>query len=138
MKQQLFIYTIDGIDYDKVIAKYRSLCKEGKREIDDTKTTLSVLHPTDIYYVIVKEPREPLLDDTKVLNKIKFLIHSIAYRKLTLENTKNGVPMQAAIMQKVIGKDYYELILSLIECGYITRNPIYERGKSSMKYKIIG
>lgn len=46
--------------------------------------------------------------------------------------------MQAAIMQKVIGKDYYELILSLIECGYITRNPIYERGKSSMKYKIIG
>ena len=28
------IYTIEGIDYDAVIAKYRQLCEEGENEVD--------------------------------------------------------------------------------------------------------
>ena len=28
------IYTIEGIDFDAVITKYRQLCEEGEKEID--------------------------------------------------------------------------------------------------------
>ena len=34
-KDVLKLYSIEGIDYDKVIAKYRELCEQGIRDIND-------------------------------------------------------------------------------------------------------
>ena len=36
------LYTIEGIDYDAIIAKYQQLCIEGDKKIDTSKQNLSV------------------------------------------------------------------------------------------------
>ncbi len=49
------IYTIEGIDYDAVIDKYRELCEQGEREIDPM--SISVYGNVEPIYIQIREPR---------------------------------------------------------------------------------
>lgn len=138
-KKHLYIYAIEGMDFNKVIAKYRSLCLEGKKENDDSRTNLSTFTIGEVHYLTTKEPRRPLSDPTKIENKIKYIVHSIAYRQLTSnESAEDGVSMKMATLQAVIGKDVFELIPALVDCDYIERSNIYKVGKFSRHYKVKG
>ena len=130
------IYTIEGIDYDAVIAKYRQLCEEGEKEID--ANSISV-YGGDVRYIQTRKARKPLNDDTRILNKAIYLVHTIAYRQATnREENVEGASIQYAILQRVIGEDVYELIRSLQQLGYIEIDGKYIIGTSSKHYKVIG
>ena len=98
------LYTIEGIDYDAIIAKYQQLCVEGDKKIDTSKQNLSVYGFIEPNYKETRKSRNPV-DDTKTIRKIKYLVHTIAYRQITNpdENT-DGVGIQAEILQGVIIK----------------------------------
>ncbi|MBO5330909.1 MAG: hypothetical protein J6A72_00810 [Alistipes sp.] len=131
------IYTIKGIDYDAVIAKYRQLCEEGEIGID--ANSISVYGNVEPKYTQVRKPRKPLNDDTRILNKAIYLVHTIAYRQATnREENVEGASIQYAILQRVIGEDVYELIRSLQQLGYIEIDGKYIIGTSSKHYKVIG
>ena len=131
------IYTIEGIDFDAVIAKYRQLCEEGEKEID--ANSISVYGNVEPKYTQVRKPRKPLNDDTRILNKAIYLVHTIAYRQATnREENVEGASIQYAILQRVIGEDVYELLKSLQQLGYIEIDGTYIVGTSSKHYKVIG
>lgn len=130
------LYGIEGIDYDAVIAKYRELCEQGEREIDPNSISV---YGGDIGYIQTRKPRKPLKDDTRILNKSIYLIHTIAYRQLTnKEDETDGASIQASILQTVLGEDFYELLRALENLGYIQKSNIYIIGKSSRHYKVNG
>ena len=129
------LYTIEGIDYNAVIAKYRQICEEGIKEINADSFSV---YGGDIEYLQVRKPRKPLNDDTKILNKAKYLIHTISYRQLTNRDSRDGAYLQYAILQSVIGKDVYELLKALEKLGYIHITYQYIIGKHSMLYKVNG
>ena len=130
------IYTIEGIDFDAVIAKYRQLCEEGEKEID--ANSISVYGNVEPKYTQVRKPRKPLNDDTRILNKAIYLVHTIAYRQATnREENVEGASIQYAILQRVIGEDVYELLRSLQQLGYIEIDGKYIVGTSSKHYKVL-
>lgn len=130
------IYTIEGIDYDAVIDKYRELCEQGEREIDPM--SISVYGNVEPKYTQVRKPRKPLNDDTRILNKAIYLVHTIAYRQATnREENVEGASIQYAILQRTIGEDVYELLRSLQQLGYIEIDGKYIVGTSSKHYKVL-
>ena len=130
------IYTIEGIDYDAIIAKYRQICIEGEWEFDIN--TISVYGNIEPKRIQTREPRNPLKDDTKIKRKAIYLVHTIAYRQVTnRDNSSDGVTIRTKLLQDVIYEDYYELVKALEQLGYIKVSP-YIVGKSSRRYKIIG
>ena len=132
----LKIYTIEGIDFDAVIAKYRQLCEEGEKEID--ANSISVYGNVEPKYTQVRKPRKPLNDDTRILNKAIYLVHTIAYRQATnREENVEGASIQYAILQRTIGEDVYELLRSLQQLGYIEIDGKYIVGTSSKHYKVL-
>lgn len=131
------IYTIEGIDFDAVIAKYRQLCEDGEKEMD--ANSISVYGNVEPKYTQVRKPRKPLNDDTRILNKAIYLVHTIAYRQATnREENIEGASIQYAILQRTIGEDVYELLRSLQRLGYIEIDGTYIVGTSSKHYKVIG
>ena len=131
------IYTINGINYDTIIQKYRQLCEEG--EVKISSDSLSIFASSEIEYIQTRKPRKPLNDDTRILNKAIFLVHTIAYRQATnREERVEGASILYDLLQRVIGKDSYELLKALEELGYIERSYIYIVGKSSRHYKVKG
>ena len=132
------IYTIEGVDYDAIIALYRQFCGRGERELDHTKTNVSVYGFVEEQYTQTRKPRKPLNDETKILNKAIYLVHTIAYRQLTNRTDSEGAYLQYSILQKVIGKDVYELLRALEQLGYIEVIPPYIIGKHSLRYKVNG
>lgn len=131
------IYSIEGIDYEAVITKYRELCEQGETEL--IPESISVFDNTKTEYIITRKPRKPLNDDTKIKNKTIYLVHTIAYRQSTnREEGVEGASIQYEVLQKVIGQDVYELLKALEGLGYIERSYIYIVGKSSRHYKVIG
>lgn len=131
------LYVIDGIDYGAVIAKYRQLCQEGIKDIEPTISVSAAA--CGAATIIRKKPRAPLKDDTKILNKAKFLVHTIAYRQLTnREQDVEGATVKMSVLQDILGADAFELMEALISCGYITRSPIYQVGVSARRYTAIG
>ena len=130
------IYTIEGIDFDAVIAKYRQLCEEGEKEID--ANSISVYGNVEPKYTQVRKPRKPLNDDTRILNKAIYLVHTIAYRQATnREENVEGASIQYAILQRTNGEDVYELLRSLQQLGYIEIDGKYIVGTSSKHYKVL-
>ena len=98
------IYTINGINYDAIIQKYRQLCEQGEVEI--SSDSLSVFVNSDVEYIQTRKSRKPLKDDTRILNKVIFLVHTIAYRQIT--NREEGVDWEsplATIMEELAGMD---------------------------------
>lgn len=131
------LYGIKGLDYDAVIATYRRLCVDGVREIDSD--SLSVYSDSELQYIEKKSPRKPLKDDTRILRKARFIVHSIAYRQQTQQDTEtDGVSIQMSVLQSVIGRDALELITALVELGYISRTPVYILGQATRRYKVNG
>lgn len=131
------IYTIEGIDFDAVIAKYRQLCEEGEKKVD--ANSISVYGNVEPKYTQVRKTRKPLNDDTRILNKAIYLVHTIAYRQATnREENVEGSSIQYAILQRTIGEDVYELLRSLQQLGYIEIDGTYIVGTSSKHYKVIG
>lgn len=135
-KNLLKIYTIEGINYDAIIQKYRQLCEEGEVEI--LSDSLSVFGNSEVESIQTRKPRKPLNDDTRILNKAIFLVHTIAYRQATNREEGEGVSILYDLLQRVIGKDTCELLKALEALGYIERSYIYIVGKSSRHYKVIG
>ena len=130
------LYSIENIDYDKIIAKYRELCEQGEKEADIN--SISVFGG-EIKYVQKRKPRKPLKDDIRILNKIMYLVHTIAYRQITnREENVEGASIKYSILQSVLGEDVYELLKVLDELGYIEIDGRYLIGKSSKHYKAIG
>jgi hypothetical protein len=130
------IYTIEGIDYDAIIAKYRQICIEGEWEFDIN--TISAYGNIEPKRIQTREPRNPLKDDTKIKRKAIYLVHTIAYRQVTnRDNSSDGVTIRTELLQDVIYEDYYELVKALEQLGYIKVSP-YIIGKSSRRYKIFG
>ena len=130
------IYTIEGIDYDAVIAKYREMCEQGEREIDPMSISV---YGGNVGYIQTRKPRKPLKDDTRIKNKAIYLIHIIAYRQLTnREEGVDGASLQASILQSVLGEDFYELLRAFEYLGYVEKSNIYIIGKSSRHYKAVG
>lgn len=132
------LYTIEGIDYDATIAKYQQLCVEGDKKIDTSKQNLSVYGFVEPNYKETRKSRKPV-DDTKTIRKIKYLVHTIAYRQETSfdENT-DGVSIQTKIIENVIGKDYKVLLDALHELKYIKKFNNYIPGKLTKRYKVLG
>ena len=131
------IYTIEGIDYDAVIAKYRELCEQGEYVI--SPDSISVYGNPAPVYIQIRKPRKPLNDDTKIKNKAIYLVHTIAYRQVSnREDSADGASIQAKVLQSVIGEDFYELLKALEALGYIEKSQIYIVGKSARHYKIVG
>ena len=129
-------YTIEGIDYDAVIDKYRELCEQGEREIDPMSISV---YGGDVRYIQTRKARKPLMDETRILNKAIYLVHTIAYRQATnREENVEGASIQYAILQRVIGEDVYELLRSLQYLGYIEIDGKYIVGTSSKHYKVLG
>ena len=58
------LYTIENIDYNAVIAKYRELCEQGEYEI--SPNSISVYDTPEVVYKQTRKPRKPLNDDTKI------------------------------------------------------------------------
>ena len=103
------IYTIEGIDYDAVIAKYRQICIEGEWEFD--VNTISVYGNIEPKRIHTRKPRNPLKDDTKIKRKAIYIVHTIAYRQVTnRDNSSDGVTIRNKLLQDVIYEDYYELV----------------------------
>ena len=131
------IYTINDINYDAIIQKYRQLCEDG--EVVISADTVSVFGNSGVEYIQTRKPRKPLNDDTRILNKAIFLVHTIAYRQITnREEGVEGASILYDLLQRVIGKDTYELLKALEGLGYIERSYAYIVGKSSRHYKVIG
>lgn len=129
------IYTIEGIDYDAVIDKYRELCEQGEREIDPMSISV---YGGDVRYIQTRKPRKPLMDETRILNKAIYLVHTIAYRQATnREENVEGASIQYVILQRVLGEDVYELLKSLQQLGYIEIDGKYIVGTSSKHYKVL-
>ena len=130
------IYTIENIDYDAITKKYRQLCEEGEKEVD--ANSISV-YGNEVKYVQTRKPRKPLKDAIRILNKIMYLVHTIAYRQITnREENVEGASIKYSILQSVLGEDVYELLKALDELGYIEIDGRYLIGKSSKHYKAIG
>lgn len=130
------LYSIENIDYDKIIAKYRELCEQGESEVDNN--CISVFGG-EIKYVQTRKPRKPLKDDIRIFNKVMYLVHTIAYRQITnREENVEGASIKYSILQSVLGEDVYELLKALKELGYIEIDGRYIIGKSSKHYKVIG
>ena len=66
------LYTIEGIDYDAIIAKYQQLCVEGDKKIDTSKQNLSVYGFVEPNYKETRKSRKPA-DDTKNYPQNKIL-----------------------------------------------------------------
>ena len=130
------LYQIDGVDYASIIATYRQLCENGVKDYDDSTVTMT--GGFELKYTYRKKPRMPLRDDTRVLNKAKYLIHTIAYRWLTNPDEEGGVPILMSVLQDVIGEDAFELMTALVKSGYVRRSPFYKVGKFSRRYTPIG
>lgn len=131
------LYTLKDVDYDAVIAKYRELCESGIREITDDGITFDKI--SEPQYIVKKEPRKPLMDDTRIRNKAIFLLHTIIYRQQTSrENNEDGAALQASVLQAVLKNDCFELLTALVELGYIERTSYYIIGKTSRRYRAIG
>lgn len=132
------LYTIEGIDYDAIIAKYQQLCIEGDKKIDTSKQNLSVYGYVEPNYTETRKSCKPV-DDTKTIRKIKYLVHTIAYRQITNpDENADGVGIQAEILQGVIGKDYKVLLDALQELKYIKKFNNYIPGKLAKRYRVLG
>mgnify|MGYP003291086701 CR=1 FL=1 len=130
------IYTIEGIDYGAVITKYRELCEQGEQDIDTNSISV---YGSNVKYIQTRKPRKPLNDETKILYKAIYLVHTIAYRQATnREENVEGASIQYAILQRVLGEDVYELLRSLQQLGYIEIQGKYNVGTSSKHYKVLG
>ena len=130
------IYTIEGIDYDAVIAKYRVLCEQGEWDIDENSISV---YDGNAEFIQTRKSRKPLMDYTRILNKAIYLVHTIAYRHATnREEGVEGASIQYSVLQKVIGEDSYELLRALQKLGYIEIDSKYIIGNSSKHYKVIG
>ena len=130
------LYTIENSDYDAIIKKYRQLCEEGEKEVD--ANSISV-YGGEVKYVQTRKTRKPLKDNTRILNKAMYIVHTIAYRQITnREENVEGASIKYSILQSVLGEDIYELLKSLKELGYIEIDGKYIIGKSSKHYKVIG
>ena len=118
-KDVLKLYTIEGIDYDKVIAKYRELCEQGIRDIDDDCVVMSG-DKVEVTSHITRKPRKPLNDYNRTLRKAIYLVHTIAYRQVTNRNKDVvGARLLKSLLRRVIGDDVYELLSALRILGYI-------------------
>ena len=132
------LYTIEGIDYDAIIAKYQQLCVKGDKKIDTSKQNLSVYGFVEPNYKETRKSRKPV-DDTKTIRKIKYLVHTIAYRQITNpDENADGVSIQSEIIENVIGKDYKVLLDALQELKYIKKFNNYIPGKLAKRYKVLG
>ncbi len=130
------IYTIKNINYDEIIAKYHQLCVEGKYKY---RSGLSVYEIKDLEYDTIRKPRNGLQDETRIIDKIKYIIHTIAYRQLiNVKNDKNGVSVLSDVLRSRIGRDTSELLEALETLGYIKKTSNYVIGKYATHYKIIG
>ena len=130
------IYSIESIDYAAIISMYRQFCEQGEKEIDSESISV---YGANFRYIQIRKPRKPLNDDTRIRNKIMYLIHTIAFRQITnREENFNGASIKYAILQSVLGEDVYELLKALEELKYIEKSNIYIIGKSSRHYKVIG
>ena len=88
------IYKIQDIDYASVITKYRELCEQGEQEID--ANSISV-YGSDVRHIQTRKPRKPLNDETKILNKAIYFVHTIAYRQLTNRKDSDGAYLQYSL-----------------------------------------
>ena len=130
------IYTIEGADYDAIIAKYRVLCEQGEWDIDENSISV---YGSNVEFIQTRKSRKPLMDYTRILNKAIYLVHTIAYRHATNgEKGVEGTSIQYSILQKILGEDTYELLRALQKLGYIEIDSKYIIGKSSKHYKIVG
>lgn len=130
------LYSIEGIDYDAVIDKYRQMCNEGIKEIDPN--SLSVYSNTELRYNIIHKSRKPTDTDYKIVFKAKYLIHTIAYRQATnLEENTRGISIKSEILKGVIGKDYYEILRAFETLGYIKIYPDYIVGERAKRYEVL-
>ena len=137
-KDVLKLYSIEGIDYDKVIAKYRELCEQGIRDIDDDCVVMSG-DKIEVTSHITRKPRKPLNDYNRTLRKAIYLVHTIAYRQVTNRNKDVvGARLLKSLLKRVIGDDVYELLSALQILGYIEIVDGYIVGKKSMLYKVNG
>ena len=137
-KDVLKLYTIEGIDYDKVIAKYRELCEQGIRDIDDDCVVMSGDN-IEVTSHLTRKPRKPLNDYNRTLRKAIYLVHTIAYRQVTNRNKDVvGARLLKSLLRRVIGDDVYELLSALRILGYIEIVDGYIVGKKSMLYKVNG
>lgn len=128
------LYTID-IDVNKVIDTYKALCTEGEKKIEPT--SINVFGGNEVKYIQIRKPRKALNDATKIKNKVKYIIHTIAYRQFThKEESEIGVSLKASILQATIGEDYYEILKALEKLNYIEVSHTYVIGKTSKHYKI--
>lgn len=137
MKSLTFkIYTIENINYDAIIAKYKELCEQGEKKVD--VSSISV-YGNDMKYITIKKSRKPLKDDTRIKNKAIYLVHTIAYRQITnRENNVEGTSLKFAVLQSVLGEDARELLKALEDLKYIVKSNLYIIGKTSRHYKVIG
>lgn len=133
------LYVVKDIDYDAVIAKYRTLCAEGITDIDWDKYDCFGRGGGEPTIIVKKAPHAPIKDDTKIRNKCLFLVHSIASRtQAQKEEDEDGVPLLASVLQAVVGEDYIELLTALKDLGYLTATPYYVMGKSAKKFSVVG
>lgn len=130
------LYVLTDADYTAVIAKYRQLCEQG---ISYYEGDITIDGTDNLHLAYRKEPRKPLRDDYRILNKAMFLMHTIIYRQETSrENNEAGASLQASILQAVLKEDYYQILQAFIELGYVEQSSVYVIGKSSRRFKAIG
>ncbi|NDV97581.1 hypothetical protein D0T84_22240 [Dysgonomonas sp. 521] len=124
-------YFINGLNIDEIIDYHI----ERKQPIDNVSES-----PFAEYYMeeekgkkvrkgqVLKNKRLPLY------HKIVYLIHLIACR---CTNNENGITnLNASALQKLVGNDYQEILLTLQEKEIITINEMYLVEKYSKSYAI--
>jgi hypothetical protein len=124
-------YFIGGLDIDNIIDYHI----ERKQPIE-----YNLENPLGRYYL--EQDQNKKVRKGQVLNnkrlplyhKIVYLIHLIAYRSTSSQHAITN--LNASVLQKIIGNDYLEILLTLEEMNIITINEIYLVGKYSKSYTI--
>ena len=117
------IFSFEELDLDSLYAMHLSLNYTKVMEYDDNDFVSSIIKQVEGATTVDKI--KPVPRKKELIEKYQYFIHLLITRSFM----KGYNSFNSEFLQDIFGSSYFQMIMTLTHLGYISRSPIYEKGK---------
>ena len=125
------IFSFEGLDLDSLYETHLSLNYTKAIEHDDNAVVKSIIKQVE--GTIPIDNNKPIPRKKELIEKYQYFIHLLITRSFM----KGYNTFNSEFLQDLFGSSYFQMIMTLIHLGHISRSPIYEIGKSARTITLI-